>query len=490
MLARAQTLLLSLAAAGALWFGFSFIAVALLSAFYPYPLEWMEGHSIDIIQRVMEGKSIYVEPTLEYVPFIYMPLYFYVSAAFGHIAGLDFHTGRLVSFSSAMGTGILLYHWVRKEGGERKTALIAPGLFYATYTLSARWFDVARIDSLYIFLLTATLFVFVHYRSMGACFLAALFATAAFFTKQNTLIVLTPVLLMSLRLIPRNTMLFMILFIMWSGCILIGMHVLSDGWAYYYLFDIPASHAVDERNIIGFWRDDLLKNLAPAMLLCFAGWVALFRKDKRKAFLYLALAAGLVGAAYAGRLHRFGWTNVLISAHLALALFSTLALVHWIKQHRPKWAVSALALILAQFGILLYNPVLLIPTAESQRQGDAFLEEIRAIDGEVFMPEIQFISTRIGKTSYAYGFAAIDVLQSDTKTKRDAKNKLRGELINAMRSQRFSAVVSTGLVSRHYMKDRYIAAKPLIFPSEYVSGYQPREPWLFVPMQLYESTPP
>ena len=41
---------------------------------YAYELEWMEGGCVDAVQRILDGKSIYPEPSVEFIPFLYRDL--------------------------------------------------------------------------------------------------------------------------------------------------------------------------------------------------------------------------------------------------------------------------------------------------------------------------------------------------------------------------------------------------------------------------------
>ncbi|MFN3781621.1 MAG: hypothetical protein ACK4SO_05555, partial [Candidatus Kapaibacteriota bacterium] len=45
---------------------------------YPYQLEWMEGGEVEHIQRLLDGKKIYCEPSMEFIPYIYTPFYYYI----------------------------------------------------------------------------------------------------------------------------------------------------------------------------------------------------------------------------------------------------------------------------------------------------------------------------------------------------------------------------------------------------------------------------
>src|SRR5262245_26729943 len=58
----------------------AFVVAAAFRLTYPFPLEVTEGAAIVQVQRVLEGQPLYLQPTLEHVPLIYGPLYFYVSS--------------------------------------------------------------------------------------------------------------------------------------------------------------------------------------------------------------------------------------------------------------------------------------------------------------------------------------------------------------------------------------------------------------------------
>jgi predicted membrane-bound mannosyltransferase len=187
---RGQILLSNIVLTIAIGFILSFLFVALSSINYPYHLEWMEGQTVEVVQRILDGKPLYTEPALEYTAFIYPPVYYYVAAAFSKILGADFFAPRLVSFLSAIGIGGIIYAWLYKDTSSKKMALIGVGLFYATYIESSRWLDVGRIDSFYVFLILSVVFLVYFYPSIRTSIIAGLLLVVAFFTKQNALILI------------------------------------------------------------------------------------------------------------------------------------------------------------------------------------------------------------------------------------------------------------------------------------------------------------
>lgn len=87
-----------------------FFYVALSRASYPFELEWLEGSMLHEVMRVLEGKPLYQEPSLEYTPFIYPPLYFWLSALSAMLVGPGFLALRSVSIAAAAGCFVLRHH--------------------------------------------------------------------------------------------------------------------------------------------------------------------------------------------------------------------------------------------------------------------------------------------------------------------------------------------------------------------------------------------
>jgi 4-amino-4-deoxy-L-arabinose transferase-like glycosyltransferase len=57
---------------------------------------------VDHVLRVLSGQKLYVQPSLEFVPFIYPPLFVYLSAMVSMVTGVGFEPLRLVSFVSSL----------------------------------------------------------------------------------------------------------------------------------------------------------------------------------------------------------------------------------------------------------------------------------------------------------------------------------------------------------------------------------------------------
>ena len=89
----------------------------------PYLLEWMEGGTAEGIHRILTGQPLYVRPTLDYTPYIYPPLYFWLSGGAAALIGDELLAARAVSFVSTLLAAGLLY-----AGSSRIATALAMGL--------------------------------------------------------------------------------------------------------------------------------------------------------------------------------------------------------------------------------------------------------------------------------------------------------------------------------------------------------------------------
>ena len=80
-----------------------FVWSALRRMHFPYDLEWVEDGNLQELQRMMRHQPLYVPPTVDYVPYLYAPLFYVFSALAAKGMGVSFAAMRMVSFVSALG---------------------------------------------------------------------------------------------------------------------------------------------------------------------------------------------------------------------------------------------------------------------------------------------------------------------------------------------------------------------------------------------------
>jgi len=437
--ARALEVLVAIAAAT---YVLLYLFLALAHLRYPFELEWMEGGVLEHVRRVLSGDKLYVAPSVEFVPFIYTPLYYYAGAALSAVLGLGFVPLRLLSIACSLGCAALVFSFVRREVKNRALAGLAASLFLASYGATLAWMDLARVDSLFLLLSLAAAWL-VRFREIwwGRA-LAGVLVALAFFTKQSALLFAASLGAYLLLCDLRRAAWFLapaVALIAGGSWLLDHIH---DGWFYYYVFWLPQQHPWVQSMFVDFWRYDILPAVGVAGLVAL---MALTVRRRRRPF-YLFFGGGAVAVAWSGRLHFGGFPNTLLPAFAAIAVLAGIGAheLCWMANALPAPRRGAMRLFLAicaaaQLWMLHYDPIKLIPTKRDVRAGEALIETLRAIDGEVWVLGPGYLAPRAGKKSYAHEWAIKDVLNFGGG---DPGRDLTRDILRAIRSRRFAAVLT------------------------------------------------
>jgi 4-amino-4-deoxy-L-arabinose transferase-like glycosyltransferase len=469
--------------AGALWYLGSYLVVALARIGYPYDLEWMEGGSLEHVARVLHGQVIYVPPSLEFTPYIYAPLYYYVAAVFAKLFGLRLLSLRMVSLAASLGVFALIALLVRLRTRSRLAALVAVGLFAALFQRSGAFFDLARVDSLALFL--TLLPVWLLLRSERHDLAAGALLAAAFFTKQSMLLIAAPVVLArawSLRG-PRRLQCLAAFFALAAGGTGL-LHLYTHGWSTYYLFTLPASHSWIAGSWIGYWRDDLFLTVPVAMLaLAFA--IAGARRGVTAQPVELAVVLGCLVESWSSRMHSGAFSNVLMPIYACLA-WQTGTVMGRLDDSAPvpfgRPIVRTLApwACLLQLALLWFAPWKQVPTGADRAAGAALVARLAAVPGPVLVPFHPHLARLAGKATGAQEMALHDVLRGGNRPVADA---LADEIRRRLRAREFAAVIVDQDWWPAELTASYLPSQTLFTPESPV--FWPRTGWPTRPRDWY-----
>ena len=417
-----------------------YLYVALRRIGYPYELEWLEGGAVEIVRRVAEGQSIYVQPSLHYVPYPYTPLYFWVSGALAHVTGVGFLPLRLVSLLSSLGCCVVLVRIVWSETGDPVAGILASGLFTATFAVSGAWLDIGRVDSFSLFLLLLALCVARRAETVGRGIGVGVLVFLAFFSKQDTLIAAAPVL--ALLVVTRRragaAALAAALGLVVGSTVV--LNAITHDWYGYYVFDELAHQGLTGSAWTTFFTRSLLHE-PWALLLGLAGLamaVLLRRRTERRTdWLFWSVAVcGLLASSLVSRLHSGGGPDVLMPAFAGIAIFAALG-YDMLRREAARLGedgsavplsrgrqVSALAsaslaaVVAVQMVALHYDPARYIPSAADRAAGDRFIALVRHTPGAVIVADHPYYDTLAGKASWAQGEALHDVIRAGPSVAR------------------------------------------------------------------------
>jgi 4-amino-4-deoxy-L-arabinose transferase-like glycosyltransferase len=443
---------------------------------YPYPIEWLEPATLDIVSRILAGLPIYCEPTYVYVASMKAPLYYYVVAAFSLVFGNDLVTGRLVSILSTFGVCLVIWHFVWRESGSRLWALFGVGLFLASYDISSDWFDIARLDSFFLFLTVTGVFALRFSRGAVGAVLAGLLFSAAFFTKQVILVLIIPTLLLYAFAARRQAIIASFTAAAVIVTVMVGMHIATDGWSTFFLVEVPRYVTIDPERMAAFWTADLFPTLFLALLTSIGLFVGMWTSDRGRAVFYCGLLCGAILVGWVGRANVAGAANVMMPIYAVLAVTMPLALQAALGRLdgpgrlRRTCCIGVHLVALAQLAMLSYDPRDIVPSPSDKTFADQVLVRLRDVDGGIFFMGDRYFARLLAKPSVGLDYSLADVLRDQDSP---VAAKLRASIIGALRNGQFVGVVDPA----PFVRDSLRVGVPVSLqstPPDQRTGFTPR----------------
>jgi hypothetical protein len=450
---------------------------------YPYDLEWMEGGMLAHAMRLGEGESIYAPPSVDFIPFLYTPLYPATLALLSKVFPLGYGLGRMVSIvSTAAVIAIGIAAVVREAPRGRRVmaaaagASVAGGFLAATYPWVDGWYDLVRNDAFFLaiavgglaWLRAAAKRPGTRLRGFwhpGVAIAAAILAVS-FHAKQTGVLFVAAggaaLLVMNWRACAT--------YVVVAGTIGGGgaaiLSAVTDGWYWIYVFRVHQQHDTDSHR---FWRSfaNIWGQFPALTIVVVAGLIAVGVIAARRrrlpsgagGFLYwswMFLCGTVVGAL--GWATQWAVFNAYIPAMTLGAIAAACAVTAIAgcadESELPGWQAAwarvgtagvAFALLAVNLWSARWDPRPFVPTGKDRAAGDALIEKLRAIDGEVYVPAHPWYSVLAGKRPYVHRMGILDV--GYRAPKKEGKEPLppRAHIVeglsDALRSKRFAAVV-------------------------------------------------
>ena len=416
---------------------------------FPLDLEWMEGGVLVHAHRVAHGQPLYVKPSLDFIPFLYTPLYYVVLAGLSKIVPLGYTMARTVSLLSFAGALVLLVTAaVREAPPARALRLLAAlvgvagaGAVAAGFEFSGAFFDLARADSLLLLLEAAALAAALWGRGWPSAAGAGVAMGLAFLTKQTGPVVGIGIGVGLLVVNWRRALVYGAVSGAFMGLGLLYLVRASKGWFWTYVFKLHQSHP---------FRFDTLHSTPPtmwnhawptliALLLATAGLALAGRLRRSDAILWATALAG-IAAGILGFATMWAWPNAFIPT-VYFPLFAAAALTARLAVHAAESskagaaalaATAALALGVQNAKVGKPSFATRLPTAADRAAAARFLQTVRDLPGDGFIPFHPFYSLLAGKRAYVHRMGVMDV--------RDSLGRPDG-LDQTVRDRRFPWVV-------------------------------------------------
>ncbi len=397
---------------------------------------------------------------------------------------------RLVSFLSSLGCFLNIFLLVKKETTNPYAGILASGLFAATYRISGAWFDIARIDSLFLLLCLWAIYLIRFTTSFLSYIAAGILFSLSFLTKQTTLIIAAPIMLYCIWVNWRRALVListMIISIVGSILVLDYIH---DGWYMYYVFGLlQKRQPIIISMLVSFWSRDILFPVGIAFCMSLFYLLVRFATAKKCSVFYSLVTVGMFGGAWIARFKAGGYNNNLITAYAVVAILFGLA-VHTLFEFIRKLPnnqqgvakIYVYVICILQFGALIYNPFKEIPTQQDLDAGKQFVSELAQIKGDIFLLRHGYLLHAAGKRSFAQEMAIHDVLTGDPG---NIKVTFAHEIREAIAEKRFGAIIIDGGwwfsndVEKYYEKQRRVFNNETVFWP--VTGHRTRPEIIYSP---------
>ena len=410
---------------------------------YPYDLEWMEGGLLHHALRIRNGVGIYVPPAIDFIPYLYTPLYPALLALFGGWFGLDYQLGRAFSVAALVGiatvtvatlTGKRFAH--ARLGPALAGAAIALGLFAAAYPFLDGWYDLVRADTLFLYMITAGIAGMPRWatqtdgwRGHGKVAVGAALLALSFFCKQTGIFYVAFGGAIVIVLAWRRAL----TYVAAAGAIGLGFTALldrtTDGRFWTYVSQIHRAH---DFNMDRFWKSfGLILWHFPAMtivvavgLVAVGATVAVRRVLPKGAQPLLLWSAAFTVSTVVGAIgwgtefaHYNAFQPALLHGAIAAgaAIPALAAVARELYRGKRVELVATLAAVAAAvpLSITLYtarwNPRPWVPNAVDVAAGDKLIERLRQIDGDVWMPAHPWYLHLAGKAPRVHRMGVKDV---------------------------------------------------------------------------------
>jgi len=325
---------------------------------WPYPLEWMEGTSLQHALWLARGELPYAAPSAELIPYVYPPLAYLPPALASSLLGPSLPVARALSLACTLGTLTLLGVASARLARSRIAGLFSAGLFAYGFGYGGAFLDLVRVDALFVLCIAAALERLSVRRNAAA--LGWLVASAL--TKQHGAVLLLAV---SLALLAHNRKAAVrsvgaawLAFAAACG----ALQLASGGWFARYTLEVPSQHGLEPHLLATFVLIDLIVYLP---VLTASSALALGRRARALEPLdALALAAVAVSAL--GRAHPGGDDNVRLPAFALLCVVGVAPLVTRARQStRPLVRIGLSFAACMQAAVLWQPPSLHAPLRET-----------------------------------------------------------------------------------------------------------------------------
>lgn len=359
---------------------------------FPLNLEAMELLKLQHVKQLLTGQPLYGEPSADFIPLVYNPLYYYVTLPFTWLAGTNLTAMRAASIVGAVGAYLVTFLAVRRQTASPWWGLMAVGLMAAAFRAMDSYLDNATADSWTLFSILLGAYLIDRTGSRLVNLLGILWLVAAFWFKQyGALFTIGGVLFLTWRDGWRQAWRY------WLAATLLGplLYLLAPtavlGSRFHdYTWNVPRQWA--EFSVNGTLVRVIKYVIKFYGVLAFCATVATgwrwLRTKQELSVWYFMLPVALLSGPYVA-LDPGNNNNVFIPLGAWLIITGVLGLAQLITwaPALERWGAPAFALALS-FALLFYRPTTVLIPAEAPAAYQDLRDTLAGLAGTVYAPGI------------------------------------------------------------------------------------------------------
>jgi hypothetical protein len=285
-------------------------------------------------------------------------------------------------------------------------------LFLGGYHINGFWYEVARVDSLFVALMLAGLALanYAGDSNRKLILSAGMFALAAF-TKQTGFVIAIGFALYLFIKFGRRAWYFLIPFSALTVIPMLLINLSTDGWFFYHIFYIGSADPIEGNRLVNFITKEVFGVMAGLSLIVIFATVFGIQRMGLKVLLKQPWLIGLglaIVMSGLGRMRVGGNINNRMPTYALLCLTPAILMQifvqplssgEYIGEGRQivwqNWIVAIL--ILMQFALGRYSPQQHIPSSFMKQSGDRLVQTIAASKGPILVMMHPYYTVLAGK---------------------------------------------------------------------------------------------
>jgi hypothetical protein len=439
----------------AILFSAYYLVLAIARVLYPYDLDFLEEAVLMQAWRVAQSQPVYVAPGADYTSLNYPPLYTWLGGLLLKLTGPGFLPLRLLSLAATLATAVLIYKIGRRESQDKLIGLLCAALFLAGYRVIGGWYELARVDALFVALILAGSAVTIYFSELewGLLAAGALMALSLLAKQQGAFFILVAAGYLLMR-VGRRVWLYLLAVAVVAGLPLALLQLTSQGWLFTYIYKMSFDDPREWQRLFAIIGLELFGSMAVLTLAYLAATGLLWQRwgwrTLREQPWLLFIGSGVFVMA-ATRLSVGAARNTLMPGYTFLCLAPAVLAAEIGRRLPPAQlgrdrAVALLkAAILIQFALTVINPIRFLfgldlpidywPSPAMRASGDRFIGRLSAVDGEVLVLMHPYYAILAGKE-------ASTQIASLWHARYRGQEPLPADLVDRIQHHYYAAIIS------------------------------------------------